>query len=110
MDFYKGVIPIISDDPATTDLAHPLGATYGYVERDYQKYPETMFAHPDEMSIIPESDWDAWYDEQEAKRSSLEHIFLEGGKPAFINLDQDGAGYCWSYSTGHSIMMKRLSK
>ncbi len=71
-----------------------------------------MFSPPSEMELIPESEWDARYDEQEAMQSSLEHIFLsgQGGKPAFVNLDQNGDGYCWAYSTGHSIMLDRLAQ
>lgn len=109
MNMYKGVIPIINDDPSTKDIEFPTGATYGYVERDYNIYPQEMFAPPTEMKLIPESDWDAWYDEQEAQQSSLEHIFLPNGQPAFVNLDQNGHGYCWAYSIGHAMMISRLA-
>ena len=109
--FYKGNIPIIDDDSATTDTAFPAGATYGYVERDLATSPITMFgALPSAIKVIPRSEWDARYDEQEAQQSSLEHIFLNGpnGEPAFINLDQNGYGDCWAFSTGHSTMIQRL--
>ncbi len=115
MDFYRSSaghdIPII-EPGKHTDLSHPRGMEFGYVERDYKLYPEEMFAQPSEMEIIPESEWDARYDEQEAKQSSLEHIYLsgEGGKPAFINLDQNGDGYCWAYSSGHAVMLDRLKQ
>lgn len=113
MDFYKGTIPIL--DPANVgdrDTLHPKDAIYGYVERDYATYPEAMFSPPSEMEIIPENEWDARYDEQEATQSSLEHIYLSGpnGQPAFVNLDQNGDGYCWAYSTGHAIMLDRLKR
>ena len=64
------------------------------------------------MELIPESEWDARFDEQEATQSSLEHIYLNGpnGGPAFVNLDQNGDGYCWAYSTGHSIMIDRMKR
>lgn len=107
MDFYRGNIPIISDSPSP--LERPAGVGFGYVERDFTVDPPTMFsALPSSMKIIPQSEWDARYDEQEAQQSSLEHLYLRGGKPAFVNLDQNGHGYCWAYSTGHAIMMDRL--
>lgn len=110
---YKGRIPIIDTEGPRTNLSNPRNATYGLVERDYEIYPEPMFAPPSEMMLIPESEWDARYDEQEEQQSSLEHLFLPAGPngpPAFLNLDQDGNGYCWSYSTGHSIMMDLLRR
>lgn len=112
MDFYKGNIPIIDDSPAAdvVDLAHPKGVGYGYVPRDYNIYPREMFAAPSELKVYDESEWDALYDEQEAKKSSLEHIYLSGpgGTPRFVNLDQNGDGYCWMYSNGTAVMMLRL--
>lgn len=111
-EFYKSTIPIIDADGPATNLSHPSGVQYGLVPRDYSQYPEPMFAPPSEMQLIPESEWDARFDEQEEQQSSLEHIYLSGpnGEPAFINLDQDGDGYCWVYSTGHSIMIDRLRR
>lgn len=109
-DFYKG-IPIIDDVP-DTGLTHPAGAGFGAVPRDYSVQPETMFAPPSQMVLIPETEWDARYDEQEAQQSSLEHIYLSGpgGTPAFDCLDQNGDGDCWAYSTGHAIMLDRLKR
>jgi len=113
MDFYKGDIPIIDDTPEGRGLAFP-GADgdghtigYGYVPRDYKVHPEEMFAAPSEIHIYEPSEWDALYDEQEETKSSLEHIFLRGGQPAFVNLDQNGDGYCWGYSLGSAMMITR---
>lgn len=109
MDLYKGHIPILDPlTPAARDILHPKGVRYGYVPRDYSVDPPEMFAPPDSVETIPQSEWDARYDEQEADESSLEHIFLRGGKPAFVNLDQNGDGHCWCYSTGHSEMFTYL--
>lgn len=105
MDFYKGAIPILGDEPAARDLLNPAGASYGH---DPYQVVKEMFAPPSEMTIIDPSEWDARFDEDEAKGSSLEHIFLPGGRPAFVNLDQNGDGYCWAYSVGHAIMMAAL--
>lgn len=110
--FYKGNIPVIETDLPATNLSHPKDVQFGMVPRDYSVSPEAMFAPPSDMELIPESEDDARYDEQEALQSSLEHIYLSGpnGGPAFVNLDQNGHGYCWAYSTGHSIMMDRLRR
>ena len=113
-DFYKGNIPIIdTESNAFNDVLFPKDQAFGLVPRDYAIDPPDMFASPpSEMELIPESEWDARYDEQEELKSSLEHIYLSGpnGTPAFINLDQNGHGYCWAYSTGQSIMIDRLKR
>lgn len=121
LDFYRssaGVdIPIINDDPKARVLAFPgkdasgRAVGYGYVPRDFCAMPDNTFESlPSEIELYSASDLDALYDEQEANQSSLEHMYLSGpgGAPAFVNLDQDGDGYCWSYSGGHSLMMTRL--
>lgn len=100
MDYYKQVIPILDyDTPAGRDLAHPRGVTYGAVPRDYSVDPPTMFDPPSSMPLIPESEWDARYDEDEKTQSSLEHLYLRSGGPAFINLDQNGHGYSHTEDT-----------
>ena len=110
MDFYKETVPILEDSSQCRDVLNPQDAVKGYVERDYAVYPQEMFAQPDQMNLIPASEYDARYDEQEQQQSSLEHIYLaNGGQPIFTNLDQNGNGYCWSYSNGHCIMMVRAA-
>lgn len=108
MDFYKDIPIYDLSKEENVALVNPAGAGAGLVPRDYSEYPQAMFAAPDSIQVIPESEWDARYDEQEATESSLEHIFLRGGKPAFINLDQNGDGDCWAYSTGHAMMLSAL--
>lgn len=114
MDMYKGEIPIIDDTPVGRDLAFPgkdgdgNSVGFGYVPRDYTVYPKEMFEAPSGITIYEESDWDALNQEQEESKSSLEHIFLRGGQPAFVNLDQNGNGYCWAYSNGSAQMMARM--
>lgn len=112
-EFYKKHIPIIDTEQPDNNLLYPGDdVRYGLVPRDYATYPEAMFDPPSDMVLIPQSEWDARYDEQEEQQSSLEHIYLSGpnGTPAFVNLDQNGDGYCWAYSTGHAIMMDRLRR
>jgi hypothetical protein len=109
MDYYKGTIPILDDAPDAMALAHPgTGEAYGAVPRDYAVQPETVGDDPSGLKIIDPSEWDARYDEQEAQQSSLEHLYLRGGKPAFENLDQNGHGYCWAYSTAQATILNRL--
>lgn len=100
---------MIIHDSTDNDLLYPSGFGRGYVERDYDEYPEEMYAPPSESELIPESEWDARYEEQEAEESSLEHLYLRGGKPAFVNLDQGSEGFCWGYSVGHTTLFDRLS-
>lgn len=102
--------PII-DDSTSNDILFPPGCGTGYVERDYSLYPEEMYQQPSEMELIPESEWDARFEEQEQQKSSLEHLYLgdDMKSPQFVNLDQNGDGYCWSYSVGHCIMIERMA-
>lgn len=111
-DLYKGCVPIIDTEGPATDFSHPYGMTFTCVPRDYAVQPASMFAQPDEMEQIPESEWDARYDEQEATKSSLEHLYLgpDLKSPAFVNLDQGQDGDCWAYSTGHALMLDRLKR
>lgn len=110
--YYKSKIPIIETDGPLTNLSHPTGVTYGLIPRDYSVDPPSMFEQPTGMKLIHPSDYDAYYDEQEEQQSSLEHIYLGAvnNGPMFINLDQNGDGYCWSYSTGQSMMLDRLKR
>ena len=112
MEYYKSKIPIIDTDSLDLNLSHPKGCKFGLVPRDYNVDPETMFAPPSQMQLIPRSEWDARYDEQEELQSSLEHIYLGGpnGTPIFKHLDQGGDGYCWNYSIGHSMMIDRAKR
>lgn len=110
-DMYKGSIPII-DDATDEGFFRPSGVGFGCVPRDYNVMPQEMLASPKEMKVIPYSEWDARYDEEERNKSSLEHVYLSGpnGTPAFVNLDQNGDGYCWAYSDGAAIMIDRLKR
>lgn len=108
MDFYKLDIPILDADGPETGLSHPADAKFGMVPRDYGEFPQDYLAPGANMDTIDPSEWDARFDEQEKNQSSLEHIYLRGGTPAFVNLDQNGDGDCWAYSTGHAKMLSDL--
>jgi len=91
---------IIDDSITVSSDIFPTGFGRGYVERDYSLYPEEMFQHPSEMTLIPESEWKERIEEQEKTQSSLEHIrmrYIDGGR--IPSLDQDGQGYCHSSDT-----------
>lgn len=112
-DFYKGDIPILDEAvPADRDVLFDPAQSFGLVPRDYSVDPPEMFSPASEMDVIPQTEWDARYDEQEANQSSLEHLYLGGpnGSPRFVNLDQNGDGDCWAYSTGHAAMLDRLKQ
>lgn len=105
-------IPFIIDDSTSNDLLY--NEPRGLVPRDYNLYPRTMFqSPPDDMPLIPESEWDARIDEQEERESSLEHIFNRLAKRLNIAVPfthQNGAGFCWSYSTGNATMLDRAAR
>lgn len=99
MDLYKGISIIDTDIAPGRDTLFPKDATFGLVPRDYHVHPQEMFGDPNEIDVIPVSEWDARFNEQEANESSLEHLYLRGGQPAFTNLDQNGHGYCHTADT-----------
>lgn len=114
VDFYKGKIPIIRrsiDDGFLQNGMTADPSSFGCIPRDYEQDPVLMGDSPSALKLYDDSELDAVFDEQEEQESSLEHMFLPDGKtPAFINLDQNGDGYCWGYSTGHAIMFDMLKR
>ena len=113
VDFYHGKIPIIRrsiDDGFINQGRTPEPNGRGCAPRDYSVDPVLMGDSPSAMELYDPSEYDAVFDEQEELEASLEHIFLDGGKPAFKNLRQGADGYCWAYSVGHAIMLDRLKR
>lgn len=110
LSYYRGDIPIINDDPQSMQFAFPGRVGFGLVARDYNECPLEMFEPPSEMDLIEPSDYQALWEEEEAEKSSLEHLYLGPNldKPKFVNLDQNGHGYCWAYSTAHGLMFVRM--
>ena len=43
LSYYKGNIPIISDDPGTAAIERPAGAMFGCIPRDYSVQPADTF-------------------------------------------------------------------
>lgn len=97
-------IPILDpSQSASRDILFPKGFGRGH---DPSQYVPDMMAAPSGMRTIDPGEWEARYKEQEATQSSLEHLYLREWKGDC--LDQNGQGYCWSYSTGGAIMLRRL--
>lgn len=80
----------------------------GLVPRDYTIDPPEMFAPPTEIQLIPRSEWSARIKEMEETKSRLSDLRMiaKNGGP-IPSLDQNGDGYCWSYSTGSCSMLVR---
>lgn len=78
----------------------------GLIQRDYGVMPfgSLPFAAPYDMQLIPTEEWDDRIADQENNRISLEHIRKDAG---IRSLDQDGYGYCWSFSTTKAAMLVR---
>lgn len=103
--------PFIIDDSTHTDVTHDTKFGRGYKERDFAESPQEMFAQPSEMNLIPRSEWSARVKEQKEQGSNLSAMRLRAlpGGSHIPSLDQNGQGYCWSYSTAMCIMMKRMT-
>jgi len=113
-EFYKGRIPICRGGDLNAGflrgMPDPEHLSRGAVPRDYDEDPVAMRDSPAGMVLIPESEDDARFDEQEATKSSLEHLYLpgDGTKPAFEFLDQGSFPDCWCHSTAHAVMFEYL--
>lgn len=97
------------------DFSPPSGFKTGYVERDLEAYPvgslygsSTISDFSKNVPLIPMDQWPALLEEQERNKRRLSDIRMIGNKGEPIpSLDQNGQGYCWSYSTCHGIMLTR---
>lgn len=101
---------VINDQTPNDDLFADAFAR-GAEPRDYATHPPEMMAPPSGVPLIPRSEWRARVEEQEAQRSSLEHILRVRGVPS---LDQNQPntrpprwGYCWCYSTTGAVVAAR---
>lgn len=112
VDLFKGKIPIIRRSLNEGFLRSVTGETFatGAIPRNFDEDPVEMRDSPDSIRIYSENEFNAIYDEQEKLESSLFHILCRSGVPAFENLDQNGDGYCWSYSCGGMTMLDRLKQ
>lgn len=108
LEYWHGV-PIIDDDTPSYSLFRQ-GFGRGLVPRDYSVDPPEMFEPPRDMQVIPESEWDARYEEQEQLKSSLAHYRARGnGGQPIPSLNQGSRGYCWSHSTTQAVILSRAA-
>lgn len=110
MDYLHG-IPIIADDTSDgvifdmDDAASPTGKKgTGYIIRDYAAEPlghRIKMADPEK--IVSQSEWDALIDEQEERKSSLQHIHEFFGVKV---KDQNGTLNCWANAPVSALELK----
>ena len=111
MQFYNSNIPIIRRSLDEGFLSQsPGNFATGAIERDYDVDPVALGDSPASLRLLSDGDAIAAYEQQEANQSSLMHMYLRGGKPAFEFLDQGQFPDCWSHSTPHTIMLDRLKQ
>lgn len=90
---------------------HRMGS--GLVQRDYSTFPQGYYASApawslDDMPLIPMEEWPERIRDMEATKSRISDIYARGNNGQRIeSLDQNGHGYCWSYSTAACIQMLR---
>lgn len=99
--------PFIIDESTRAHIHSPRLMSKGY---DPSTVVKGMFAPPSDLELIPRSEWQARIQEQEEQQTSLEHLWRRayGSNVGTAHLDQNGQGYCWAYSTAHSIMFARI--
>lgn len=107
----------IIDDSTNSDILHPkidgnrMG--HGYDPDQVVTIGRPSLQHlfgdaPGQLKIIPQSEWDARFEEQEQLQSSIEHVRMRGNYGKMIPaLDQNGQGFCWNYSVTGCVMMLR---
>lgn len=112
MELYKGKIPIVHRSLNEGFIRGEVGeeVTFGCVPRDFDEDPPRMGESPAELKLYDPSEYDAVYDEQEATESSLEHLYLRGGTPAFEYIDQGKFPDCWAHSTAHCYLLDRVKQ
>ena len=98
---------VIGDE---TKVKTPKGVGRGLIQRDYSKYPRGYYASAMaiDFPITSMIEWPDRIKENEATKSNLSDIRNKGnnGQP-IPSLDQNGQGYCWSYSTCACIQLLR---
>lgn len=88
----------IINDQTTPDLTHAPGYGRGY---DPDTVVPMMFAPPSEIPMIPESEWIPRIKDRKKYKTGLRDLF-KAGKVGTVK-DQNGQGFCWSYSVARTI-------
>lgn len=102
---------MLIDDSTSTDVTHDPAYSRGGVPRDYAVQPVGSFrALPSSVKLVPRSEWSARIKERKEQRSGLRFLREVGANGFRIaSLDQNGQGYCWSYSIGMALMLARVA-
>ena len=91
---------LINDSTPSDGLFNPMidgeVKAHGLVPRDYASYPKEMFAPPNEIKLIPRSEWSARIKEKVATKSQVSDILLARKIPS---MDQGPNGYCTTADT-----------
>lgn len=77
----------------------------GCVPRDFSVDPILMGDSPDSMQVYSPSEAKTIHNQQLNAESSLLHMYLRTGQPAFEHLDQDGFPDCWYHGPCHAFML-----
>lgn len=101
----------------SNDWTIPEGFKTGLVERNLEKHP--VGSHPGSLTadqffnkdckVIDPEYWPEIIEEKERNKNGLDNLRMicgPNGGP-MESYDQNGDGYCWSYSTGAAITLKR---
>lgn len=100
----------VIDDSTPADVLYPRGFGHGFdpAQLVAGAFPPMFGDHPNQLKVIPRSEWDARIDEQERLKSSLWHLRQTAADGRQMpTLDQNGQGYCWAYSTTRCVMYLR---
>jgi len=87
----------IINDTTNNDVLYPKGMGTGY---DPSQVVSTMFSPPSQIPLIPKSEWIPRIRERKKYKMGLRDLF-KAGKIGPVK-DQNGQGYCWSYSVTRS--------
>lgn len=111
-ELYLGKIPIIRRSLNEGFLRGLPDAEFrqaNTVARDFREDPVSVSASPAEMELVPESDYDAIYEERQASGSGMGNKLiraLEAGEFKFA--DQSRFPDCWYHSPVNGIALARL--
>lgn len=104
--------PLIDDEtaPGMADLLNPPGFGHGFdpVAKAASEVDREMLAPPREIRLIPRSEWSDRIKERKAQKATgrdVRNRMNDGGKHK--SLDQNGQGYCWTYSVTQTVMFMR---
>lgn len=112
-DLWKNKIPIIRsslDEGWLRQGDMPTFAATGAIPRDYDEDPPLMGDSPDGLKLLSDPELVEAFEEQENAQSSLEHMYMRTGSPAFRFADQGRFLDCWTHSTIHCHMFDRLKQ